>query len=600
MILFDKVRFISSWIIKEIYLLIIIMDVSEIAKWQDFGLSDSIIRALEDNEFHHPLPIQVQSMNAAIVNDKHILGAAQTGSGKTLAYSIPMINNILKNRTNPCLNLKKRLVSKFRNEQDFEINDGDLVTVEEIIIDPDHTIGITESEWSCPEAIVLVPTRELAVQVKEEIDKICKYTNIRTCCLVGGLSQAKQTRVLNKYKPQILIATPGRLYDMVENGGVNHVDKHSIACIRTLVVDEGDRMMQKGHFNEMIKLIDIIKDSKKYRDIEFIFRVYLFSATLIFIHELPERYRCDLDKKKVNFSQIKGSKNSNNQEINKKGKINQMLSILGIDKEDTSIIDINSAKTYGRPDSRQLKEYKIHCTTEEKDLYLYYFLTHNKDKRAIIFCNSKTCLRRLSNILKYLGIQSLKLYADMDQKKRLSSLETFRTSNKHVLVATDVAARGLDIKDLDCVVHYQVPKICESYIHRSGRTARLNKLGICLTLCEPKEITLYKRLCNTINSGKEFPDYDVDINIKRTLKQRVDLAQQCDIIDHRLRNGKSDHDWFSKAAKECDIELDEEDFRRIHKGKLRNQNEMDNAADRRRLAVMQKKLNGLLKRKVNI
>lgn len=580
--------------------------------WSDFNIAEELIQTLTELDLVKPLPIQVSSLQSAILEDKNVLGAARTGSGKTLAYAIPLINRILLNRDNPCSLLKRLICRKQQKESDFELIDGKLVAIEDMIVDKIRSAeedndsetddsGMSDkptenpNDFTCPEAIILVPTRELAVQVKEVIDELCKHTSINTCCLVGGLSQDKQIRVVKKSKPQIVIATPGRLYDLVNSDNVDHLSKQSIASIRTLVIDEADRMMQKGHYGEMIKLVDIIKEAKHFRSEIFNFRVYLFSATLVFIHELPDRFKSE----PISDGQRKGKKPQNDACNNKKFKISQMLSILGIDRKDTSIIDLNDNSSHGRPSSSQLSEFKINCLEQEKDLYLYCFLMDHKGKRTIVFCNSKTCLRRLSNVMKYLGIPSLKLHADMDQKKRLSSLEKFKKRSDLVLIATDVAARGLDINNLDCVVHYQVPKISESYIHRSGRTARLNKSGVCLILCEPKEVTLYRKLCNSINSGKDMKDYDINISLRKFLKERVDLAQRCDKFDHHLRSAKSNRDWFTKAAKECDIDLDEDDMRRLsRRGKSQNQDKQDEAMEKKKFLAIRKKLDNLLKKSI--
>lgn len=602
------------------------------AKWSDFDLPDKILESLQENSLQDPLPIQVKTLQAALADNKHVLGAAQTGSGKTLAYTVPIVERILKYRDRPSSMLKKKLCKINQKKEDFELIDGQMVAVEDMIVDKlsddgsdnvkadvsdgevDQSLsGESEAETStnkrsdltCPEAIILVPTRELAVQVKEEVDKICKTCKINTCCLIGGLSQEKQIRILHNKRPEIIIATPGRLYDMVESNEIEHINLHSIASIRTLVIDEADRMMQKGHFDEMIKLIDIIKESAHHRMDDFSYRVYLFSATLTFIHEMPDRLRpSKLNKKSQinsnsdnNKKKKKKSKNSDPVELNKNTKINQMLTILGVSRQETEIIDLNNDASHGRPSADQLSEFKISCLVSEKDIYLYYFLITNQNKRTLVFCNSKDCLRRLVNVTKYLGIKSLQLHADMDQKQRMKNLEKFRKNKDSVLVATDVAARGLDIKNMDCVVHYQVPKTCESYIHRSGRTARLNEHGVSLTLCEPKEVQFYRRICNQINSSKDIPDYEIDINLRLLLADRVKLAQQCDLLDHHLREIKSNENWFTKAAKDADIDLDAVDMAKLSgRNKSREEDQQVDAKNRRRLSVLQKQLNSLLKK----
>lgn len=587
-----------------------------LSSWTDFPISKDIVKALRENGLDKPLPIQIRSLKAALLENKHVLGAAQTGSGKTLAYAIPMLNRILSNRKRPCSILKQRLLKSQRKKEDFELIDGEMMSIEDMIVDKisyDEDASESDSEsinckdpiessdsssTSCPEAVVLVPTRELAFQVRDEINKICEHTNVKTCCIIGGLSLDKQLRTLRKLRPEVVIATPGRIYDIVQSDSVEHLNVQSIASIRTLVIDEADRMVQKGHFEEMLKLLDIIKGSSKFRQDDFHLRVYLFSATLTFLHELPERFKSNAFGGRE--SNKKGGNNKSRidpKEHTKRNKIKGMLNLLGIERSETRVIDINNEASFGRPNSEQLIEFKINCLPEEKDLCLYYLLVQNPGKRTLVFCNSKDCLRRLSNIFKHLKFNTLTLHADMDQKKRLSSLEKFRSRFDSVLIATDVAARGLDIKDLDCVVHYQVPKTCESYIHRSGRTARLNNKGISITLCEPQEAIYYRRLCNSINCGKDLNDYEIDIKLKQIMKNRVLLAQQCDKIEHQLKETKAEKNWFVKAAEDCDIELDDEDIRQLSgKGKSQQQNIEEAAQKRRRLAQLQKQLDNEIRR----
>lgn len=577
--------------------------------WEDFGLSEQLLASIRNNGFVKPTPIQLRSLKATLIDDKNVFGAAQTGSGKTLAFAIPILDSILKNKGSPSSILKKRIRYAHKRKEDFDLVDEDTVTIEDMIVDKDiedlnpSDASDTESECasvqskeesnlkdSCPEAVILVPTRELAVQVKDEIVKLCQGTSIKTTCLIGGLSQDKQVRLLKKNRPDIVIATPGRLFDIVQSDNIDHLNKQSLASIRCLVIDEADRMVQKGHFEELTSIVQIVNGSKEYRSAEFKLKIFLFSATLTFLHELPER-----------FNQLKMQKSSINlEQHNKKNKMKKMLALLGLERSETRIIDLSDRSNFGRPPSEQLSEMKINCLAQEKDLYLYYFLINNAGKRTLVFCNSKDCLRRLSNILKYLEIPSLTLHAEMDQKKRMTSLEKFRLNPNLVLIATDVAARGLDVKNLDCVVHYQVPRTCESYIHRSGRTARLDKTGVSLTLCEPKETPFYKRLCNNINSGQDLEDYPIDTRLRSSLQERVALAQQCDKLDHHLRGKKSTDNWFRKAAQECDIKLDEDDLRRLSgKGRSREENIEEDARNRRRLSSVQKQLKTILKRPLN-
>jgi len=586
---------------------------TDLLNWTDFPIHKLLLKSLKEQKLKQPLPIQVRAFKATLLDNKNVLGEARTGSGKTLAYAIPIVNRILLKK-HYSSDLKRKIRSDLKENEDFDLVDGKECSIEDMVVDrldnsdsgeddedvEDLDPAIHEtiqnpSDRICPDAVVLVPTRELAMQVKDEFDKLLNHTDIKCCCIIGGINQDKQEKILRKFRPQIIIATPGRLFDMINSDAVDYINKQSIASLNNLVIDEADRMVEKGHFEETIKIVDIMKESKGYRDDDCQYRVYLFSATLTFLHELPDRLKLFSLSDKTKKSKQKAPIDPKSH--NKKNKLRRLLSLFGIERSDTKLIDLNDETSHGRPSANQLSEFRINCLPQEKDLYLYYFLLDHPDSRCLIFCNSKDCLRRLGNVLKYLGFEALKLHSEMDQKKRLSNLERFRAKKNSVLIATDIAARGLDIKELDCVVHYQVPRTCESYIHRSGRTARLFDKGISLTLCEPKEIPYYRRLCNNINGGKDLETYDIDVNLKDLMKGRVQLAQACDKLDHRLRESKSNQNWFAKAAKECEIELDEEDIRQLSgKGKSIQQNQEENAQSRRQLNQMDKQLKALLKK----
>jgi len=168
-------------------------------------------------------------------------------------------------------------------------------------------------------------------------------------------------------------------------------------------------------------------------------------------------------------------------------------------------------------------------------------------------------------------------------------LEKFESNSNSLLIASDVAARGLDIANIDHVVHYQIPRTAEIYIHRSGRTARAFNKGLSLMLCEPKEeARYYKQLCQTMNKGKDLQTFPVDQSILKSLKQRIDLAQKCDQLDHKIRKEKSRSNWFRNTAKQCDLYTDEES------------SDLDDSVDKnsqeRQLNIMKKQLSVLLKK----
>lgn len=328
-------------------------------------------------------------------------------------------------------------------------------------------------------ALVLTPTRELAVQVRDHIKTAAKYTGIKVAAIFGGLAVVKQERLL-KGCPEIVVATPGRLWELLKEGN-QHLGK--IDDIHFLVIDETDRMVEKGHFEELKLLMERINRNvtkKAHR------QNFIFSATLTMVHDIPDH----LKKKNMNRrKKIEG--------ISVEQKTKSLIDGLGISQP--KIVDI----TQSQGTAESLTECRIVCSIKEKDYYLYYFLQKHPG-RTIVFCNSIDCVRRLHNLFSLLGCRPLPLHANMIQKQRLKNLERFRDNEDSFLVATDVAARGLDIPKVEHVIHYQVPRTSENYVHRSGRTARANREGIAVLLMEPGEAKNYEKLCKTLKRSENL------------------------------------------------------------------------------------------------
>ena len=560
---------------------------------------EPIIKALIDQGFDQPTPIQRLSIPAAIRDKFDILGAAPTGSGKTLAFGIPIIERILCNRTaNP---------AKGKELQ----------------------------------GLIITPTRELAIQIKKHLDNILTYVKgISVGCLVGGLAIPKQERILNKFKPNIVVATPGRLWEIIESGKQSHITRESIADLDFLVIDEVDRMTEKGHFEEMINVIDMFKagepcqqnyksvpltekmeeeivvngivhSSSEIEDIEDDFdyaqfeviedeketdeveepeknltmpkkkirQILVFSATLTFVHDGPSRIKIG--------SRKGGSK------VNLKSKLSNLIELFGMREDKVKVIDLTEKERTGRPDVELLRETCITCHKDEKDLYLYYFLFEFPG-RSIIFCNSVDCLRRLVSVLKLLNLDPISIHSGHDQKRRLMALEKFASvPGKGLLVASDVAARGLDMTDVDHVIHFQVPRTVETYVHRSGRTARASKKGVSVLLVEPKDAVNYRKLCSTLNEGSHFELLPIKEDLLRNLHSRVKLAREIDVLEHSLSKVRVKSDWFRKAAKEMDIDIGDRDdlFDERH--------DTDNAdKQRKKLKVLKHKLVSCLKQPI--
>lgn len=329
-------------------------------------------------------------------------------------------------------------------------------------------------------ALILTPTRELAVQVKDHIISAAKYTGIKVAAIFGGLAAVKQERVLAQC-PEVIVATPGRLWELFTEGNA-HLQK--LPNINFLVIDETDRMVEKGHFEELSHILEKlnanpIKSGQRQN--------FVFSATLTTVHELP-RY--------IQSKNAGRKKKLQTQTVEQK--LELLIQHLGISQP--KIVDITPKQATGGT-AKQLTECRITCSLEQKDLYLYYFLKRHPG-RSIVFCNSIECVRRLIKLFTILDCEPWGLHAKMAQRQRLKNLERFTASPTGLLIATDVAARGLDIPNVEHVIHYQVPRTSENYIHRSGRTARANAEGIAVLIMAPGEINDYVKLCRNLQRSK--------------------------------------------------------------------------------------------------
>ncbi|XP_074042289.1 ATP-dependent RNA helicase DDX24 [Leptinotarsa decemlineata] len=502
--------------------------------WTSFGLPQSILKGLEEARFSQPTYIQTLSLPSAILGRKNILGAAETGSGKTLAFGLPILTGILNLKQKDLSDISKNLSDS--EESDFEKEPGDDVTGCVKVIN-----NVTLKEYSNPKplyALILTPTRELAMQVRSHLMAVGKYSGIKVALVVGGMAAVKQERILSK-GPEIVVATPGRLWELIQQGNP-HLSQ--IDNIRFLAIDETDRMLEKGHFQELHDILERINLDESKRKIR---QYFVFSATLTLVHEMPKHLKT---KSKLSRSKRIG-------EMTAAQKLQKIVDILGI--SDPKVIDI----TAGKGTSETLTECRITCGIEEKDYYVYYFLKKHPG-RTLIFCNSIGCVKRLATLLNLLDCHPLPLHASMPQRQRIKNLERFRDNENSILVATDVAARGLDIPFVEHVLHYQTPRTSESYVHRSGRTARASREGITILLIEPGELKNYLRLCRTLEKNEDIPVFPIQQNFLNAVKHRVNLARELDKLQLQVRKANSEAGWFQKAAEEMDIIVD--DFSRKH------------------------------------
>ncbi|XP_067627290.1 ATP-dependent RNA helicase DDX24 [Eurosta solidaginis] len=519
------------------------LSVDELEGWNGLGVPQTILRAIADKGFKSPTEIQAMTLPAAIMGKKDILGAAETGSGKTLAFGIPILTGIMELKAK---NIRSgiRKAPKVKGQKLDDVKKQTLVENRELTPPPEeldfYPTLPTDDEASDLEevddkgplyAVVLTPTRELAVQVRDHLVAAAKYTGINIAAIFGGLAVAKQERLLKRC-PEVVVATPGRLWELYQQENP-HLSK--IEDISFLVIDETDRMVEKGHFEELRSLLKVLNanEDKKHSRQNFI-----FSATLTLVHDLPEHMqRRNVGKRPKFIKQTPGMK------------IQSLIEELGISQP--KIVDITSSQQT----AQTLTECRLICQIDQKDYYLYYFLQRHPG-RTIVFCNSIDCVKRLATIFGLLECAPLPLHANMIQKQRLKNLEKFRDNVNGLLIATDVAARGLDIPNVEHVIHYQVPRTSENYVHRSGRTARANKNGITVMFMEPGEVKNYVKLYKTLDRTEDLPLFPVSEQYLRAVKERVNLAREVDKQELKLRRTQSEIGWMKKQAEEMDMIID--------------------------------------------
>ncbi|XP_014484727.1 PREDICTED: ATP-dependent RNA helicase DDX24 [Dinoponera quadriceps] len=520
-----------------------------VGAWSSMGVPPVVIKALTDQNFHSPTVIQARTLPAAILGHRDILGAAETGSGKTLAFGIPIIKGILELKSQqmgtlvPKKSVKTSSKNKERNCHKKETGDNNFTKSdsEDDISKSQNCVRVVELD-NCQHtpnkplyALILAPTRELVVQIKQHLIQAAKYTDIKIATVFGGLAAVKQERILNR-GPEIVIATPGRLWELIQQGN-SHLSQ--VDSIRYLAIDETDRMLEKGHFQELHDILQKINANPMKLEKR---KTFVFSATLTMVHDLPDY----LERKKKRHVRSKIYKLTPGQKLQK------IIHLLKI--RNPKVVDLT--KESGTADS--LTECRIVCTIDHKDYYLYYFLKRHSG-RTLVFCNSIGCVKRLATLLGILECKPLPLHANMQQRQRLKNLERFQADENGLLIATDVAARGLDIPNIEHVIHYQVPRTSESYVHRSGRTARAQKEGITVLMMEPSERENYSKLCRTLGRTQDLPTFPVVDRLLIAIKERVDIARDIDKLELKCRRENTQKSWLRKAIEDMDMAVDDDD-----------------------------------------
>ncbi|ETS78332.1 ATP-dependent RNA helicase MAK5 [Pestalotiopsis fici W106-1] len=518
--------------------------------WVPLELSPALISSIAKLKFSKPTTIQAASIPHVLAGHD-VIGKASTGSGKTLAFAIPIVERWLENQED----------------------------------------GATENNG--PLALILSPTRELAHQLTDHIKALCQGlpNSPFVCSVTGGLSVLKQQRQLSK--ANIVVGTPGRLWEVLSSSSELMGKFKSIGF---LVVDEADRLLSEGHFKEAEQLFDALdRYEADEEDVEE--REPTPRQTLVF----SATFHKGLQQKLAG----KGKYGL----MNKDDSMEYLLRKLNFREERPKFVDVNPISQM----AEGLKEGLVECGAMEKDLYLYTVLLLYPTARTLIFTNSISAARRITPMLQNLNLSSLPLHSQMAQKARLRSIERFSEAPKgkgSILVATDVAARGLDIPNVDLVIHYHVPRAADAYVHRSGRTARAERTGVSILLCAPEEVVPTRRLIAKVHSDKGMgknhfvQTVDMDRKLAGRLKQRVTLAKK--IADSTLakEKGSKEDDWMRNAAEELGVDYDSEELEKAGKwggrggGRKKKQDEA-RSLTKAELGAMKGELKALLAQRVN-
>ncbi|XP_027908143.1 DEAD-box ATP-dependent RNA helicase 13 isoform X2 [Vigna unguiculata] len=526
-------------------------DETEFYAWNELRLHPLLMKAIYKLGFKEPTPIQKACIPAAAHQGKDVVGAAETGSGKTLAFGLPILQRILEER-----------------EKDANM-------VEE----PGKY-----SPKGVLRALIIAPTRELAVQVTDHLKAVAKYINVRVTPIVGGILAEKQERLL-KAKPEIVVGTPGRLWELMSAGEKHLVELHSLSFF---VLDEADRMVQSGHFKELQSIIDMLPMSnistednsqnvqkgcvtvssyqRKKR------QTLVFSATVALSSDFRKKLKRGSSQKKQSSTDGLNS-------------IETLSERAGM-RSNAAIIDLTNPSIL----AAKLEESFIECKEEDKDAYLYYILTVHGQGRTIVFCTSIAALRHISSILRILGINVWTLHAQMQQRARLKAIDRFRENENGILVATDVAARGLDIPGVRTVVHYQLPHSAEVYVHRSGRTARASAEGCSIALISPRDTSKFASLCKSF-SKDNFQRFPLENSYMPEVLKRLSLARQIDKITRKDSQVKAEKSWFDRNASAVELVTENYDSEEEQVNKHKQMK-----ASSRQLKKLQEELNMLISR----
>ncbi len=391
----------------------------------EFGLKSKVLKGIDEAGFKEPSPIQKEVI-PVILDGLDVIAQAQTGTGKTAAFALPLVNDLR--------------------------HDGSI------------------------EALIVAPTRELVMQIGDEVFKLGKYNKVRTVSLFGGQPIRRQIELLEK-KPQIIIATPGRLLDHLRNGRLKDFDP------KVVVLDESDEMLDMGFLDDIEEIFTYLSSDRQ---------TLLFSATM----PTPIKHLAQ--------------------------KILHNPKLIKVTPSDTTNQDIS-------------QRYYI-INEQEREDAIVRLIDSEMPSKAIIFTRMKKEADLLCERLVSRGYKAGALHGDMEQRERQRAIKAFKDSSINVLVATDIAARGLDISGVSHVFNFHIPLNPESYVHRIGRTGRAGKKGVAITLATPLEFKELRRIKENTKAKidlYEIPDLQDAIDKKDS--SLLENILKCEITDEALK-----------------------------------------------------------------
>ena len=406
-------------------------------RFEELNIIAPILRALKEENYTEPTSIQEQAI-PLLLDRNDIMASAQTGTGKTAAFAIPILQHLENENSN-----SKKI-----------------------------------------KALVLTPTRELAIQIGESFSTYGKYTSIKNTVIFGGVNQNKQTNAI-KNGVDVLIATPGRLLDLMNQGFINLKD------IQYFVLDEADRMLDMGFIHDIRKVIAVLPQKRQS---------LFFSATM------PDAI-VELSRKILN------------------------------QPKKIAVTPVSST-------AETIQQYLYYTNKSSKKDLLLHILNDPKMDQVLLFDRTKHGADRIVKELKKKNISAAAIHGDKAQNQRQKALTQFKDKEIRVLVATDIAARGIDIDKLQYVINYDIPNIAETYVHRIGRSGRAGEEGVSISLCEPEENAYLKDIEKLIKQKipvvKENPFPQTDKPMTTAEKKEFEKEKQRrkqEFFANRKKNG---------------------------------------------------------------